>query len=223
VKRIGLCALLLVLVGCRDGTSFKGQPLEYWLAQLRQPDAEARYQASIALGKIGKPAVPALREVLHDPDPACRLAAAQALAKMYRNGIDALPDLIPLLHDPDPSLQAAAAKAIGHMDQLAADAVPDLIPLLSSPASECRYYAVDALCRIGPKAPSAVPALCKLLKDPDLKVRRLVAQRLGNTRSQDAIPALIAALDDEDRQVVMGAGFSLRKIDPEVGAQYGYW
>ena len=63
----------------------------------------------------------------------------------------------------------------------------------------------------------------KLLKDPDLKVRRLVAERLRNTKSPQAVPALIAALDDEDYQVVMYAGFSLREIDPQVAAQYGYW
>jgi HEAT repeat protein len=101
--------------------------------------------------------------------------------------------------------------------------VPALLPLLDSPDATCRYEAALALGRIGDKAASAGEALGKLLKDPDLKIRRLTAQWIGDTKSPAAVPALLAALGDEDRQVRLYAGFSLRKIDPQLAAQHGYW
>ncbi len=222
MRRSSILLLLFLLTGCSEAT-YRGKPVAFWAEQLRQDDPQARDQASLALGKIGKPAVPALRDALGEPNPAVRLAAARALAKMYRDAADALPELIPLLQDPDTSIQAAAARAIGHMDLLGAAAAPALIPLLSSPDADCRLAAADAVGRLATEAEAAVPELCKLLKDPNVKVRRMAARQVGNTLAPKAIPALIAALGDEDTEVRQYAGFSLRKIDPHVGAHFGYW
>jgi HEAT repeat protein len=142
---------------------------------------------------------------------------------MYRDAVDALPDLVALLHDSDAAVQAAAARAVGHTGDLAAVAVPELTGLLASSDPFCRLEAVDALGRIGADAAPAATAMCSLLRDPDLKIRRLAARHLGQTRAVTAIPALLAALQDDDREVRLNAGFSLRKIDPQVAAQHGYW
>jgi HEAT repeat protein len=215
-------AVILLLPSC-SAASYQGRSVDDWLAQLYVGTQEERHEASIALGKIGRPAVPGLRAALKDGDACVRRTAAEALSRMYQDAADALPDLHSLLRDSDPTVQAAAARAIGHTGDLGVVAVPDLANLLHSADPLCRLEAVDALGRIGAEAAPAAPAMCSLLQDPDLKIRRLAAQQLGRTRAPAAIPSLLAALHDDDREVRLNAGFSLRRIDPAVAAQHGYW
>jgi HEAT repeat protein len=219
-KRIAF--LLLLLSGCGPA-SYQGRSIEDWSAQLISANGDEQKQACIALGKIGRPAVPTLRQALRSDRASVRCAAANGLARMYRDAEEAIPDLIPLLHDADSEVQAAAARAIGRTNELGAAAVPDLCQLLASTDHACLMEAVDALGRIGPDAAQAAPTLCELLRHPNLELRRLVARHLGGTRAVAAIPALLEALHDEDRQVRLYAGFSLRKIAPDVAAQHGFW
>src|SRR5436305_3900381 len=112
MKRASLVVLLSVfLTGCGEAR-YRGQPQSHWVRQLHDGDEAARTEAGVALGKIGKPALPPLRQALHDPDPVVRKTAADALRRMGEDAEVALPALTELLRDPDPHVRASAAHAI---------------------------------------------------------------------------------------------------------------
>src|SRR5207253_2596857 len=163
-KRLLTAAVFAVfLAGCGEAR-YRGQPQSHWARQLREGDDAARAEASIALGKIGKPALPDLREALGHPDPRVRAAAASALGKMNTDAEDALPDLTERLSDPDPRVRASAAHAVGRIGDQAVggdrgrDAIPALAALLADADAEVRLECAEALGRIGEAAAPAVPA-----------------------------------------------------------------
>ena len=67
----------------------------------------------------------------------------------------------------------------------------------------------------GEDAEPAVPALIDLLENGDVHDRRLAALTLGEIgpAAEDAIPALLEAVDDEDEGVVEMALAALEVID----------
>lgn len=197
--------------------------MEYWLSELHSGDESARYQASISLGKIGRSAVPALREALKARNPRVRFHAAAALAKMFSGSLEALPELIAALQDTDATVRARAARAIGRLEGDAIEAVPKLLPLLKAADRDCRLEAVTALGLMGHRAAHTAKEVVSLLQDSDLEVRRKTAEVLGQLQSADTVPHLIAAMQDPDRKVALYAAFSLRKIDRPTAAKYGFY
>ena len=89
-----------------------------------------RETAIDALARIGKPAVPALVEALHDLNPELRDQAALALARIGPQAVDAVPDLIAALRDDDETVRKDAVRALGQIGPQAAIAVPELIEVL---------------------------------------------------------------------------------------------
>jgi hypothetical protein len=83
-----------------------------------------------ALARIGKPAVPALVEALHDPNPDLRDQAALALARIGPDAEAAVPDLIAALNDDNEVVRKDAVRALGQIGPQAARAVPELIEVL---------------------------------------------------------------------------------------------
>ena len=74
------------------------------------------------LGRIGKPAIPAMIITLHDKDPALRTFAVRALAEMQDEAVEAVPALIAALNDP--SIQVEVVDALARIGQAAAPAIP---------------------------------------------------------------------------------------------------
>jgi HEAT repeat protein len=62
-----------------------------------------------------------------------------------------------------------------------------------------------------------------LLKDRDERVRQSAAWALGEigAAAKPAVPALIEALKDEDRDVQFRAAEALKRIDPEAAHKAG--
>ena len=75
--------------------------------------------ASEALAKIGKPAVPALIEALKDKDRHRGRYAARALRQMGQDAADAIPALSEALDDADVETRDYAVEALGNMTQQA--------------------------------------------------------------------------------------------------------
>lgn len=92
------------------------------------------YMASEALARIGPPAVPQVRQLLHDPRPEIRVKGADILAEIGPDAKDAVPDLTALLSDPDADVRAAAAHALGQIGPSASDAVPALLDVITGAA-----------------------------------------------------------------------------------------
>lgn len=79
---------------------------------LASQDKSVRSAASLALGKIGAPAVPWLRRMLRVSDPAVTVAAIEALGLVGRPAKDAAEDLRALRASPDPKVQQACGSAL---------------------------------------------------------------------------------------------------------------
>ena len=84
--------------------------------------------AADALGRVGKPAVPTLLDVLKMGNTAARADAAEALGMVGPDAADAVPALTEALHDPSPAIRRAALEGLGGIGPAAA------------PATERAYY-----------------------------------------------------------------------------------
>ena len=100
----------------------------------------------------------ALREALHDPDPAVRQCAALGLRK--RPLTSAIPDLIEALEDTDRLVARLASDALAAIGQAAIDT---LAQAMTSPDAGVRIEAVRALANIDD--PQAIPSLLVALND----------------------------------------------------------
>jgi len=174
--------------------------------------SDVRRVAAEALGAIGDPqAVPALIQALGDNDSSVRRAAAEALVKI---GAPAVPALIQALGDSDSDVRRAAAWALGKLGD------PHAVPALSvwvhagedaarNALQTLRHPALDltqAVAQVA--AQGAWGVLIRAL--PNEKVREAVVG-LGTP----AVPALIQALGDSDRNVRRAAAAALGAIgDP---------
>jgi len=147
--------------------------------------------------------------------------------------------LIRELQDADSDVRSNAAMALGEIGPEAKDAVPTLIQLLQNEDAEgfVRANAALALGQIGKGAEDAVPVLIQALRDQDKYVRRDAAgalEEIGTPRaiksakdhyrmvvtlgwigSEDEVPALIQALQNEDKDVRVNAVVTLGQIESE--------
>ncbi|MHC4180990.1 MAG: sulfatase-like hydrolase/transferase [Planctomycetota bacterium] len=89
----------------------------------------------------------------------------------------------------------------------------ELTGLLADSDSAVRYWAATGLAALGPGARPAEDALGRLLDDPAPNVRLAAAEALCAVgRGEEALPALIAGLQHEDRRVRLHAAISLVAI-----------
>jgi HEAT repeat protein len=167
---------------------------------LRDNDANVRLRAAATLGKIF--------------DAAARLGAVGAVAE------PAVKPLIATLKDEEATVRANAALALGQIGpDGAAEAVPALIDLFRR-----RSAPMDPLVQMGRLA---VPGLAETLRNNDPMLRRdaaIALQQLAErdkTATQEALPALIDALLDEDtwlRQVIITDVLARTEIGAEAAA-----
>ncbi len=116
--------------------------------------------------------------------------------------------------DPD------AAKEILSVLGLRHPTVPALIRCLNHKDEDVRQYTLIALKNIG--AP-AVPALIERLSDDNYYLRRNVAYVLGKIKDVSAVPALLGALEGEDKQMRCYAAEAFRGFGaPAVPALLNY-
>jgi HEAT repeat protein len=145
---------------------------------------------------------------LRDGDPATRARAAGQLAVMGPRAHPAIGALIDALADTNPEVRHKAAAALGEIGPEAGAAVSALATALRDEDELVRRRAALALGELGLEAVSAVPQLIRSLRDPSPSVRRWAAATLGEISPQEAAPALVEALGEEDvrtRAVVAAA------------------
>jgi len=94
-----------------------------------------------------------------------------------------------------------------------ATAIDTLIENLQDADQVIRLHAATVLGSMGEDAEPAVPALVNLLQAGDVQDRRLAALTLGEIASDEAIPALCDAVDDDDDSVAKMAEWALETID----------
>lgn len=101
------------------------------MPEFREPTEQE--VAATALGRIGRPAVPALIQTLGHRDPEVRRQAALVLARIGPDAYPAVRELTGLLGDPEEDVRKAAARALGQIGPDAAEAVPALMRQLVEP------------------------------------------------------------------------------------------
>ena len=95
---------------------------------LKVDEDDIRLGASLALGRVGKDAVPELVPLLNDPDANVRYYAVWALGA-GRAGCarEAVPAVLKALHDPDGDVRRKAIFALGRIKPEATTGVPALV------------------------------------------------------------------------------------------------
>jgi HEAT repeat protein len=195
-----------------------------WLAHDR--NVWRRWQAVEVLREVGRaaaPAVPELIATLGDGGTSLELTLPDAVADALAGvGPPALAPLTEALRThADPKVRAGAARALLKMGpRKASAAVPALHEALADAAAEVRSMAGAALSSIAPQAPETVPALAALLKAKGRNahiVRRDGAYYLGRLGepARAAVPALLEALQDPDRDVRDYASIALTQVVPD--------
>ncbi len=98
-------------------------------------------------------------------------------------------------------------------DALAESGTATLVRDLQSPDASRRRLAVQSLEHLGQEAASAVPALAQALSRPENHSLRFeIAQALGETASELALPALRELLNDDEKPVRLRAAVGLKKL-----------
>jgi HEAT repeat protein len=166
------------------------------LTALKDPHPDVRRQAILAVSTFQRLLdFDRLTPLLKDPDPGVRLAAASSLARMKRNIHVVIPAVADALNDDDSAVREAALSTLLDFGEAASKT------LVSSQDWRERVHAEYALIALGPKAAAAVPALAALTKSSEVLSRRAAVRVLASIGNDASVPALVAALEDEDTDV----------------------
>jgi HEAT repeat protein len=211
-----------------DALAQLGEPaVEPLVALLRDPNPVMRDVAIRTLGKIGPAAVPGLSSALKNPLKAMRETAADALGGIHHER--AVPPLLEALADKELTVREKAARALV---SVGTKAVPSLFAALNHGNPEVKKRAAWALEKLGQEpmtetyirpiahgkwkdANVAAPALdtvAATLKDASKEKRFIAVRTLANVGDGRAVPGLIEALADPDREVRDTAVHALVKI-----------
>jgi HEAT repeat protein len=189
---------------------------------LRQP--ESRDQAVTALLRLGDAAVPALLDLLHDPDPPVRHAAAWAVGRLRdrssaRALIRAAEWTTPYAHaQGDPAASGALIRALrvgsrptrvmvmvalGRLGDRRA--IPDLLEQIGGDYLLGRLAAIWALGRIG--GSETIPHLADALDDPDPLLRSCAAaaiEAVQGSRQPESTPDLQQVDPNSTERITLG-------------------
>ena len=171
------------------------------VAALGHEDIYLRGAVSLALGRIGEPAVPALTRALQDPNGEVRWSAAIALGRVGTPAQGALPALIGALADVDANVRHAAAIALGVLGPTAREAAPALTGLLADREEAVRTSAALALRQVAPAGRASQVAPEALVAT----IERLVPALMAELHVPGVAIALI-----RDRRLAWSKGFGLR-------------
>ena len=176
-----------------------------------------RHDAAATLLILGRKAdaLAVLRRALRDGDADVRRSAALAVGRAGPAGVALMPELVQTLRDKDWSVRIYAEKSLGKMGPAAGEAVPRLVSQLKSARWMPEIEAcLEALRDIGPTVEGVVPALVWALTHDDKNARPHAAVALGRVRAAEAVPDLIAALDDSYATTRMCSARALGEIGP---------
>lgn len=162
------------------------------ILKLDVDSAHAREQASDDLVAMGEPAVKELIKALKGRNKRIARGAAETLGRIADER--AVEPLIAALGDEDVLIQGAAVLALGEMRAPAA--VEPLIEMLNDTYPGMTATAARALGEIGDDR--AVEPLTRIFNDPDAPARDAAGEALGKIGATGGIEALIGGLATKD-------------------------
>lgn len=179
-----------------------------------EENAGLRNAAVEILIGLGRQAVAALIEELACADHDVRKFVLDILGEIGDDSC--VPAMVAALRDPDGNVRAAAAENLGKLR--AAEATAALLDALATPDLLLRFTVLEALSQI--EVPLPLERLLPLAGERLL--RKALYDCLGRLGDSDAIPALLAGLGDEMRNVRSAAAQALvavaRRDAPGVAA-----
>lgn len=166
---------------------------------------EVRAEAAVpSLTAMGVDAFPALRGLLASDEADHRWWAVRTLAQSPQARAEWL---LPFLEDNSPEVRQAAALGLSsHPDETA---VGPLVQALSDPDTLVSTLACNALVAIGNPA---VPELTNLPADTPQRARINATRALAEIADPGAIPALMAAVEDESVMIQYWAEEGLTRL-----------
>lgn len=171
-----------------------------------------------ALGPDAKGAIPALVQMLHEPDNF--RWAVMALCAIGTEGATAIQKAFPTIGDGILRANIVLQLEHGISPELQGDFAPVLAQQLKDDSSAAaRMSAARVLGKLTNAAAVAVPALIGAMQGRDGGARMVAAESLGyfGPGALSAVPSLEAALNDQDPQVRINAANALRLIQGAVG------
>jgi HEAT repeat protein len=200
----------------------------------RSVEPEFRNQATMMIGRLGKPglaALPTLEKLLKEPpsdDGIPAVWSAKAIALLGPGARDATPILIEVLEDPATPIaaQLACLEALARIGGHHAKSIPAVVRTLKRASHRdldagdraLLMASIDAFSLLGSGASIAVPELMDLLDHPQELVRLKVVQALGaiGKPSSPAANSLAEMLIfDESDAVRKAAAFTLASMGPD--------
>ncbi len=184
--------------------------------RLGDDDEAVAREMSLALSRIGLPAVPALSLALDNANNRARMGAIDALKNIGSDAKAAVPTLMLLLKSNDEKTYYRTRDALCAIDCIAV--LPSLLLDLNHSDEDRRWLAADAIGVFGTQAKEATSSLIVALRDTSPLVRQSAASALAQVApdSKRATLALISATADDDPEVrdaaVLGLG-GLRTIE----------
>lgn len=178
---------------------------------LRQ-DPEARLGVALTYGRMGSNQCTPLLEMLQDPDPEVRAAAADGAGRCGLATVERLATA--LEEEKTPGAARALVRALGTVG--GDEAVSALERVLEQGDATLRFEAVRALgCTA---APRAFPLLLSALDDPDPGIRTMALSALGDLGDVRAEEPLARHIDDPDRDRRRMAAAALERLYGEESA-----
>ena len=182
------------------------------VSALEDPVRDVRVKAAGSLKKIGTHCTDALLQALQEGGDELRKEAARVLGDI--KDLRAVPFLVKALGDPDEKVRGRAANAL---EKIGEPAVEALQAALSSDDPNIRALAASILTKMGLKPSELVSA------EEGLSVERLEGARARElilegkweevaTLGENAVEALLEAVEDRDPEVRRGAAWALGVI-----------
>ena len=154
---------------------------------------DVRLHVTMAMAKIGKPAVMPLTKAFASKDADVRFYAIWGLAFVGTPAKSATPTVLKALGDPSAPVRRKAAYALGRIDADPDEVVAAMVEALGDSDADVR----DAVAESLPKMSKvAVPVLTKALKSEKKELRQMAIRILGacGAEAASAIPELSALL-----------------------------
>ncbi len=170
---------------------------------LTADDESLRNAASIALGKIGEPAVPSLRIMLQFANPAAVAAAVGSLAMIGPPAASAVPEIEALAARSSFDIQLSCASALCRITGSPERGLSLLANALGNADSLIRKTAAENIALLGTVGHSAIPSVLHCTADPDASVRTAAVLALGRMRAphSQVLPEMQLRLGDPDAEV----------------------